>query len=261
MKEYVATDMAELIRAIIEITRGQENSQLWWRGHADVKWPLVPSLYRRGFESKESNINARFMMKAKPRYPNCPSNSDAFSWLFLMQHYRLPTRLLDWSESPLVAMYFAIAADAGHGTDGALWALTPTGLNLHQLKREAICMPGSSELRKLARDAFLGNKEGPDRRILSVLTEQTDLRHMVQQSVFTIHGCATPINELPESSAYLAKIRIPVTVKPAFQQVLTLFGISRSGLFPDLENLAAELGSLDFVLRAAETDQTDRLRD
>lgn len=167
-----------------------------------------------------------------------------------MQHYRLPTRLLDWSESPLVAVYFAMAAEAGDDIDAALWALSPTGLNLQQLKREVICMPGSRDLRQLSREAFIANKDNPDCRILSVLTEQSDLRHMVQQSVFTIHGCSTSISDLPRADKYLARIRIPGKAKPVFRQVLALLGISRAVLFPDLENLAAELASLDFILRA-----------
>lgn len=250
MIEHVATDIAELTRAIVAITRVFGDSRPWWRGQADSAWSLVPGLYRKGFASKEHNINNRFRMMAKARHANCPTSGDPLAWLFLMQHYRLPTRLLDWSESPLVAVYFATVAEVGDDTDAALWALSPTGLNLQQRKREAICMPGSRDLRWLSNEAFVPNMDGPDSRILSVQTEQSDLRHMVQQSVFTIHGCSTPISDLPEANKYLARIRIPGKAKPTFRQVIALFGISRATLFPDLENLAAELASLDFVLRA-----------
>jgi hypothetical protein len=57
-----------------------------------------------------------------------PDPDDYFGWLFLAQHYGLPTRLLDWSESPLVALYFAVTE--GHEDhDGCVWALWPGGLN------------------------------------------------------------------------------------------------------------------------------------
>jgi len=118
-------------------------------------------------------------------------------------------------------------------------------------------MPGSRDLLQLSREAFVANKSNPDCRILSVLTEQSDLRHMVQQSVSTIHGCGISISDLPESNNYLARIRIPGKVKPAFRQVLALFGISRAVLFPDLENLAAEVASLDFALLAEQAAPTD----
>jgi hypothetical protein len=249
MTEHVAQDIAAVTNAVVAITRAFGNARPWWRGQADIAWSLVPSLYRKGFSSKETNINNRFRMMAKARYAHCPPDSDAFPWLFLMQHYRLPTRLLDWSESPLVAVYFATDVEARDDSDGVLWALLPTHLNLQQLKRDAICVPGSGDLRQLCVEAFVGNRNNPDRRILSVLTEQSDLRHMVQQSVFTIHGCNTPISDLPAADTFVARIRIPAKAKPAFRQVLQIFGISRASLFPDLENLAVELASLDFVLR------------
>jgi len=142
MIEYVVTNMGEFTCAIVAISRAFGDSRPWWRGQADAAWSLAPSLYRKGFETKESNINGRFRMMAKARCANCPASSDAFPWLFLMQHYRLPTRLLDWSESPLVGIYFANQGDAGANSDAALWALSPTGLNHRQLNRSVICMPG-----------------------------------------------------------------------------------------------------------------------
>src|SRR5687768_2746643 len=84
MTEYVAKDIAELTGAIVQITRNQGNSRPWCRGHADGKWPLIPSLYRRGLHSKENNINALFRMKAKPRYTNCPAAIELILVSFLL---------------------------------------------------------------------------------------------------------------------------------------------------------------------------------
>lgn len=251
MNEFVTKDFTEFTKAIVTLTRGYRDTRAWWRGQANAAWGLVPSLYRSGFATnKESNINGRFRMMAKARHLSCPTSDDLFGWLFLMQHYRLPTRLLDWSESPLVGLYFAMGSEAADDMDATLWALCPTGLNLHQLKREAICTPGIKDLIPLCREAFVANQTSPDCRIIAVQTEQSDIRHMIQQSVFTIHGCGTPMGDLPGADQYLARIQIPAKSKREFRQVLALFGISRAVLFPDLENLAAELASLEFVLHA-----------
>ena len=76
---------------------------------------------------------------------------------------------------------------------------------------------------------------------------QMDLRHMAQQSMFTIHGCNTPIDKLPGPEDFLARIRIATDSKDYFRQLLTLYGISRTILFPDLENLSQELASLKYI--------------
>lgn len=47
-----------------------------------------------------------------------------------MQHYGVPTRLLDWSENPLVALYFAVE-NKDKETDAAIWMLRPNKLNTH----------------------------------------------------------------------------------------------------------------------------------
>lgn len=160
-----------------------------------------------------------------------------------MQHYRLPTRLLDWSDSPLVALFFALEEVSTDVCDAVLWAIAPMQLNLQQLGRGIILQPGSSDLEKISKDTFLRNRQTEDSRILAVLTKQLDLRHLVQQSEFTIHGSGTRIDELSESESFLSRIRIPAGSKIHFRQLLALYGISRATLFPDLENLARELSA------------------
>ena len=140
MIEYITKDIAEFTHAIVQITRFYRDSRPWWRGQSDYSWGLIPSLHRKGFKSKESNINNRFRMMAKPRHANCPTSNDVFSRLFLMQHYRLPTRLLDWSESPLVALYFATEADSNDYTDAAIWVYLPLWISNNWRERQYACL-------------------------------------------------------------------------------------------------------------------------
>lgn len=182
---------------------------------------------------------------AKSRRADCPISADALGWLFLMQHYRLPTRLLDWSQSPLVALYFAL--EEPDDNDAAVWALSPTQLNLIEAETKSICMPGSPTLGRLGIQAFRPDAKQRDGRILSVLTEEADARHMVQQSAFTLHGRSDALDERSDCGQFLTRIRLPSGAKSGLRQVLALYGVTRASLFPDLENLAAELARLDFV--------------
>ncbi len=63
--------------------------------------------------------------------PTLPIDEYA-NWLALMQHYGLPTRLLDWSRSPLVALYFAVSDESQCDKDGCIWVLIPGKLNESQ---------------------------------------------------------------------------------------------------------------------------------
>ncbi len=65
------------------------------------------------------------------------------------------------------------------------------------------------------------------------------------EPVLTIHGSNMPIDALPEAESYLTQIRIPAARKLYFRNVLYVFGITRSSLFPDSENLAQELAIRD----------------
>ena len=115
------------------ITRidAEQQYRMWFRGQSDYSWGLVPSVQRKDGmgEHYEQYITTNFMIHTMRLNPSVPQRYDHASWLTLMQHYGLPTRLLDWSESPLVALYFALSSDEDAKTDAAVWVLNPMKLN------------------------------------------------------------------------------------------------------------------------------------
>lgn len=106
--------------------------------------------------------------------------------------------------------------------------------------------PGNPPASTLFREA-LGVHDGePSNFIIATGSPQTDPRMMVQLSEFTLHGVPTPLEELSNKEKFLAQFIIPKAAKSGLKQLLSLFGITRSTLFPDLEHLAADLRSLRF---------------
>jgi FRG domain-containing protein len=102
-------DIAKLINAVRQISRGFGHTQYWFRGHAFAGWKLVPSVHRNYDAQGEHNLMARFRLAAPTRYEKCPELQDWASWSSLMQHYGLPTRLLDWSGSLLAGASDSLA--------------------------------------------------------------------------------------------------------------------------------------------------------
>lgn len=116
----------ETVQGLMEIISSLKNnvgvqatirSSRLFRGQSDFDWGLVPGVYRDNlFYSERILIN-----EALHRYPLEFENYDKFSALVKMQHYGLKTRLLDLTENPLVALYFACAEEKTKDKDGALY--------------------------------------------------------------------------------------------------------------------------------------------
>ena len=240
------SDLTRVVAAAQEIQRLFNNETPWWRGHAKAGWRLEAQVHRQNLEHPEPrpydepSLIGHFVSRAPSRsHRLCPDADDYFGWLFLAQHYGLPTRLLDWTENPLVAAYFAVQ---DLDDDGCVWALSPTGLNrgaTHGLIK--IRDPKAIEF---AKSAFTGQRL-PD-IVLAIDGQEIDARMLAQMSRFTLHSYPGALEQKPESANWLRQFVIPKNAKPVIRAQLSALGIRRSNLFPDLASLATELKSSSF---------------
>lgn len=108
--DTVITSVVDFIEAIKEEEGADpfsenKRSEVFYRGHADVSWDLKASIFRSDKGIKKEHLLFHDMVVHEPQdFSQCKS---ALDYLVQMQHYGLPTRLLDVTTNPLVALYFA----------------------------------------------------------------------------------------------------------------------------------------------------------
>lgn len=249
-EEIIIQSLGDLLSAVFkasDIFQGQ----VWWRGQKWWSWELTPSAYRNGRGKQfETSANIRFRQRAHIRIKNPPSADDQFSWLFIMQHHRLPTRLLDWTESPLVALYFATDTykdDNRTDKEGAaLYALSPYSLNQSVLGERGLLLPEDPRAIEAIDSAFNRTINGKE-IVLAIRPPEQFLRMMSQLSVFTIHGEGKLIENIEDNDNYLIKYRIPSASKEKIRKELKQLGIRESNLFPDLDHLGDEVAGIKFL--------------
>jgi FRG domain len=229
-----------------------------WRGHACCDWPLRPEVFRliNGKCYNEISLIRAFMAHAESRYVKCPSPDDRIAWLLLARHYGLPTRLLDWTNSPLVALYFATLEDSYEGEDGCLWTILPGKANEKSIIDNRLVSPYEKLLDPILDIVFHpGGRSGQAEKdalqeksrgkVLFLGTREVDWRVSVQQASFSIHGDDQDLAELKLTSLQRRFI-IPKDAKQGLRQALRAVGIIKMTLFPDLGALAENLKA-DFL--------------
>jgi hypothetical protein len=104
------TSVWEFLKVVDELPR-KRGSSLYYRGHSNSAYNLEPSLFRSNSCLKKEHLMFREMLKENPRHFS--EDKTTFEKLAKMQHFGLPTRLLDITKNPLVALYFACVAHDG----------------------------------------------------------------------------------------------------------------------------------------------------
>jgi FRG domain len=235
----------ELIKHIQSIRRNPDQ-ELWFRGHRSATWNIEPAIHRNYTRADENNFTNRFRSRASVRYDKAPEYDQGARWLSIMQHYGLPTRLLDWSRSPLVATYFAVQhyleERNSETIDANVWILDPFLLNERQGFERVTPAIDAHTCEEMLVPAFTRSTKWPENnKVRAAMATETDLRMFVQQGCFTIHSLQTPLNKTTGSDEYLHSVMIPAMFVRDVADEIKVCGFRRGDIFPDLANLAEEL--------------------
>lgn len=231
--------LGELIEKLkVDIT---DDAPVWFRGHGGSTWQLVPSIGRNPAHiGAELTAIKRFKQDAWSHLASRPT--EAWEWMFTMQHYRAKTRLLDWSENPLVAAYFAAADKTAEGIDGAIWALHPITLNrlaghARAFDKDILAFGADREL-----ESYLPDQVDAKRSLLqpvAAIGPRNSPRMVAQSGTFTImHAEPTPVESIGDGS-HIWRYVIPAAAKPNILRELSLIGVTEYSLFPELDRVAA----------------------
>ena len=174
------------------------------------------------------------------------------SWdrLFLMQHYWMPTRLLDWTENPFIALYFALRGSRSEPSDkaAAVWILRPEHWNARVFQRTAqqpsLFSPREGDPDGLL-DGYEPGKAVPSNLPVAIYGSYNNPRIVAQRGTFVIFGRETrPMEELYGTEGFsdgiLSKLEMPRETSPEILRSLLAIGVTDSVVFPDLEGLAKE---------------------
>ena len=242
--------LSEFVEAVLQIKRnsvsGASTEPIWFRGHSDIRWELKPSLYRGNHDPEyEREMIRDFKLNLHNFYEKVPERE--IEILFIMQHYGCPTRLMDWTESSLVALFFAVynTVDA----DACVWVLFPWSLNKLFLDPMLLSVPEITH--DIVKNYELNNYNakiinrcvvGEDP--IAIRPPRKTHRILAQRGVFTIHGCkADPFQNimLNKKGLKIDKIDIEKDSKKSLMRELMDSGITHSVLFPEIAGLASEV--------------------
>jgi hypothetical protein len=213
---------------------------VWYRGQTKKNWKLVPSLARRTKTAKaEATLIKAFKQNAVTFLASPPRTE--WEWMFVMQHYRLPTRLLDWTESPLTALFFAVEQNPRH--DGAVWCIDPIALNKHA----NISFSFDAEVPAFDHDGVLesylpshiASETTSDLHPIAAIASRNSPRIAAQLGTFTItHRKHGPVEAVGDST-HVWRLIVPSAKKALIKEELALLKYSRLTLFPELDQVAA----------------------
>jgi hypothetical protein len=246
------TQFIQKTQAFATSPHGKAHLKYWYRGQADATWTLTPKLYRTApgespLSNKDTSYKEREMMR-NWRLISASIRTQGASdgqLYFLAQHYGMPTRLLDWTTNPLIALYFACSSQ--RNTDGKVFML-----NLLAWKLPAQ-QPGGAPFgvatgRRIGFIAWMdyifnwrnddATKKAQISHTFPVRPELFDLRISLQQGCFTFHH---PNDRTLAEAPPVQTLDVPRDAKEQILGELAALNINHFSVFGDLEALAKHL--------------------
>lgn len=220
----------------------------WFRGQDDASFSLIPKAFRWEY-IKENERDILNDFKQKACLVSGVHPVDEWGWIILGQHYGLPTRLLDWSDNPLQALYFAcqsVVNSNGEEQDGKLFVLEPDKMNQETLGDDSAPSPILLEEREdKCRPYLPESHDSTGNSPLAVVAMDDFPRIGAQNGCFTV--CSDPLYEYndPEQKV-IRQFIIPGGKKELILGELDFLGVDAASTYPDLDHLAQQVAKRHF---------------
>lgn len=257
------TEVPDLAGLLTHLLTDASDHVLWFRGQGCERRSLTPSLPRKltpysasALIEMERRLITRFRQRSLPFWPEGYPQTD-WEHLFAMQHFGVPTRLLDWSESVVMAAFFAADHDPSRcecelGTcKPTVWVLDPVELNRRNSRLDgygdAISIlattdsaiepwsPGTEETRFAPRP-------------IALYGTHNSARIVAQQGTFTVAGKVNaPLENAPavaENDGVLEKIVVGASHVDLMRS-LRVLGVTRAAVYPDLASLSIDISNME----------------
>lgn len=260
-------DILVFIDAILKV--GSENGfENYYRGHSDSAYKLTPSIYRNGLIENEHKIFKEAIIRTPQEFLNSKS---AIEKLVKMQHYGVPTRLLDITSNPLVALYFACNGNKNKNGEVIFLKIPTTHVKFYDSDTISvlanIAQQSTIDIDIFATKISAFNETDSVLRLLHTIKEEKpyfqncinpkhledvfavkvkldNQRILKQNGAFLIFGINSnkkvPSN-VPHTWITSFKIEIPFLMKDQILKELDLLGFNQSTLFPEIENQGQHL--------------------
>jgi FRG domain-containing protein len=257
ISEIVVTSLGDLIDKVTptepDPRTGRRRDSGVYRGDGNASWPLLTSLDKLGGVTPphtktdlEEHILRNFIRYSRP-YLNNPASD--WEVLVAAQHHGLPTRLLDWTYSPLVAAHFA-TLEGDRDSDRVIWRLDWQSVHRYFKVPELALLFQDLERLMGGDRPFTpwGLFSAPaDAKQFACMLEPPSInpRIVAQSATFTLcsdkrqsFDCFLERNGLGSA---LTKFVIPARETARFRDQLDLVDVDERRLFPDLDGVAAEM--------------------
>lgn len=242
MKDITSPQWTEFLERIKEAKSSLGKPEtLWYRGHPNSNHYLLPSLlrYSNGLET-EKRLFTNFR-----KFSNRILKRRESEWetLFEMQHYGVPTRLLDWTETFGVALFFAATYNHSRhaGQDAAVYLLDPVALNKISGKSD-ICRVEQDEAAFGYTKIYWEHSPFAAKAPIALEPIFINERMLAQRGMFTVHhDQIDPIEDVFPSA--IKKVILPNELIPAALEFLELSNLNIFSIFPDIAGIAGYLES------------------